>query len=173
MVLTSVVNYILYCPLAVVGMCSHQQCPFHSSGIVFPAQFNAFLKLGPFVVTGFALTQPLLQKRHTALHPYRWKLPIKRKKKNHLVKCHWTLQISHFRSGVALLGRTSTIHHPHHCSCLGKLAGTRKDQVWEIRLQAAGRPRPARSAAWPSKLSTTVRSKKLIIGTARTSQDII
>lgn len=52
-VLTSDVNYILYCPLAVMSMCSCQQYPFHRFGIVFPEQVNAFLKLGPFAATGF------------------------------------------------------------------------------------------------------------------------
>lgn len=52
-VLTSDINYILYCPFAIFSMCSHQKCPFHGLGIVFPQQSIAFLKLGPLCSYSF------------------------------------------------------------------------------------------------------------------------
>lgn len=42
-------------PFSLFSMCSHQQYPFHRFGIVFPELKNAFLKLGSFAATGFAL----------------------------------------------------------------------------------------------------------------------
>lgn len=75
-VLTSDVNYILYCPSAVFSMCSHQKCPFHGLGIVFPQQSIAFLTLCNYSFKNQA--KSLITEFHLCAHRFDINGPFKR-----------------------------------------------------------------------------------------------